>query len=78
MQSYQYRISHQRSSSEQFCNYGLMKMSEISYSKGMRWIDSQSKRLMHLKYLILETVHNTIFSIFSWHFIFMYTVLMKK
>ena len=37
-------------------------------SKGMCRIDSQLKRLIRLKYLILETPY-TFFSIFSWYFI---------
>ena len=32
----------------------------------MRWIDGQSKKLMQLKYLILETPH-TFFSKVSWN-----------
>ena len=48
-------------------------MSEVIPSKGMCWIDSQSKKeMIHLKYLILETPY-TYFSIFSWYFIFTYT-----
>ena len=42
----------------------------------MCWIDSQSKKLIHLKYLILETT-SSFFSIFSWHFSFMYTERLK-
>ena len=38
----------------------------------MCWIDSQSKKLLHLKYLILETAY-TIFAIFSWYFSFTHT-----
>ena len=37
----------------------------------MCWIGSQSKILIHLKYLIFETPY-TFFSIFSWHRSFMY------
>ena len=42
-------------------------------SKEMYWIDSQSKKLIHLKYLILETLKYTFFSIFSWYFSFTHT-----
>ena len=35
-------------------------------------IDSQLKKLMRLKYLILETPY-TFFSIFSWYFIVLHT-----
>ena len=42
-------------------------------SKGMCRIDSQLKRLIRLKYLILETPY-TFFSIFSWYFIVLHTV----
>ena len=35
----------------------------------MYWIDSQSKKLIHLKHLILELTY-TFFSIFSWYFKF--------
>ena len=49
-----------------------MKMSEIIPSKGMRWIDSQLKKMTHLKYLILQTPY-TYFSIFSWYFSFTHT-----
>ena len=42
-------------------------------SKGMCRIDSQSKKLIHLKYLILETPY-TFFSIFSWYFIVLHTL----
>ena len=38
----------------------------------MCWFDSQSKKLIHLKYLILETPY-TFFSIFSWYFSFTHT-----
>ena len=38
-------------------------------SKGMCRIDSQLKKLIRLKYLILETPY-TFFSIFSWYFSF--------
>ena len=38
----------------------------------MCWIDSQSKKLIHLKYLILETPY-TFFSIFSWNSSFTHT-----
>ena len=36
-------------------------------------IDSQLKKLIHLKYLILETPY-TFFSIFSWYFIVLHTL----
>ena len=36
-------------------------------------IDSQLKKLIRLKYLILETPY-TFFSIFSWHFIVLHTL----
>ena len=36
------------------------------------WIDNQSKKLIHLKYLILETAYN-FFSIFSWNSSFPHT-----
>ena len=42
-------------------------------SKGMCRIDSQSKKLIRLKYLILETPY-TFFSIFSWYFIVLHTL----
>ena len=42
-------------------------------SKGMCRIDSQSKKLIRLKYLILETPY-TFFSIFSWYFIVLQTL----
>ena len=41
-------------------------------SKTMCWIDNQSKKLVHLKHLILQTLYN-FFSLFSWHFNFMHT-----
>ena len=42
-------------------------------SKGVCRIDGQLKRLMRLKYLILETPY-TVFSIFSWYFIVLHTI----
>ena len=42
-------------------------------SKGMCRIDSKSKKLIRLKYLILETPY-TFFSIFSWYFIVLHTL----
>ena len=42
-------------------------------SKRMCRIDSQLKKLIHLKYLILETPYN-FFSIFSWYFIVLHTL----
>ena len=42
-------------------------------SKGMCRIDSQLKKLIRLKYLILETPY-TFFSIFSWYFIVLHTL----
>ena len=42
-------------------------------SKGMCRIDSQLKKLIRLKYLILETPY-TFFSIFNWYFIVLHTV----
>ena len=36
-------------------------------------IESQLKKLIRLKHLILETLH-TFFSIFSWYFIFLHTL----
>ena len=42
-------------------------------SRGMCRIDSQSKKLIRLKYLILETPY-TFFSIFSWYFIVLHTL----
>ena len=42
-------------------------------SKGMCRIDSQLKKLIRLKYLILETPY-TFFSIFSWYFIVFHTL----
>ena len=42
-------------------------------SRGMCRIDSQSKKLIRLKYLILETPY-TFFSIFSWYFIVLQTL----
>ena len=36
-------------------------------------IDSQLKKMIHLKYLILETPY-TFFSIFSWYFIVLHTL----
>ena len=41
-------------------------------SKGMCRIDNQLKKLIRLKYLILETPY-TFFSIFSWYFSFTHT-----
>ena len=38
----------------------------------MCWIDNQSKKLVHLKHLILQTPY-TFFSLFGWHFNFMHT-----
>ena len=50
------------------------KCLKSSYSsKGMCRIDSQLKKLIHLKYLILETLY-TFFSIFSWYFIVLHTL----
>ena len=41
-----------------------LKYLELLYSsKTMYWIDSQSKNLIHLKYVILETPYN--FSLYS-------------
>ena len=41
-----------------------LKYRELLYSsKTMYWIDSQSKNLIHLKYVILETPYN--FSLYS-------------
>ena len=42
-------------------------------SKGMCRIDNQLKKLIRLKYLILETPY-TFFSIFSWYFIVLHTL----
>ena len=42
-------------------------------SKGMCRIDSQLKKLIRLKYLILKTPY-TFFSIFSWYFIVLHTL----
>ena len=42
-------------------------------SKRMCRIDSQLKKLIRLKYLILETPY-TFFSIFSWYFIVLHTL----
>ena len=42
-------------------------------SKGMCRIDSQLKKMIRLKYLILETPY-TFFSIFSWYFIVLHTL----
>ena len=42
-------------------------------SKGMCRIDSQLKKLIRLKYLILETPY-TFFFIFSWYFIVLHTL----
>ena len=42
-------------------------------SKGMFRIDSPLKKLIRLKYLILETPY-TFFSIFSWYFIVLHTL----
>ena len=42
-------------------------------SKGMCRIGSQLKKLIRLKYLILETPY-TFFSIFSWYFIVLHTL----
>ena len=54
-------------------NYAIMvkwKCLKFLYSsKGMCRIDSQLKKLIRLKYLILETPY-TFFSIFSWYFSF--------
>ena len=64
-QRYECWIFQQRSSSEQIRNYSLMKCLKLLYwSKGMCWIDSQSKKLIHLKYLILKIPY-TFSSIFS-------------
>ena len=47
-----------------------IKCLQLLYSsKGMCRIDSQLKKLIRLKYLILETPY-TFFSIFSWYFSF--------
>ena len=54
-------------------SYLTLKYLKLLYSsKGMCWIDGQSKKLVHLKYLVLETPY-AFFSIFSWHFSFMHT-----
>ena len=45
----------------------------LHLSEGMCRIDSQLKKLIRLKYLILETAY-TSFSIFSWYFIVLYTL----
>ena len=42
-------------------------------SKRMSRIDRQFKKMIHLKYLILETLF-TFFSIFSWYFIVLHTL----
>ena len=42
-------------------------------SEGMCGIDSQLKKLIRLKYLILETAYSS-FSIFSWYFVVLYTL----
>ena len=52
------------------CHFSNSKL--LYLPKGICWIDSQSKKLIHLKYLILETPY-IFFSIFSWYFSFMYT-----
>ena len=50
------------------------KCLKLLYSwKRMCRIDSQLKKLIHLKYLILETPYN-FFSIFSWYFIVLHTL----
>ena len=50
------------------------KCLELLYSsKGICRIDSQSKKLIRLKYLILET-SCTFFSLFSWYFIALHTL----
>ena len=58
-------------------NSGIMvkwKCLKLLYSsKGMCWIDSQLKKLIHLKHLILETSY-TFFSIFCWYFIVVHTL----
>ena len=38
----------------------------------MCWIDCEPKKIIHLQYLILETLYILLF-IFSWHFSFMPT-----
>ena len=43
------------------------------YSSKVNKIDSQLKKLIRLKYLILETTY-TFFSIFSWHVIVLHTL----
>ena len=43
-------------------------------SKGMCRIDSQLKKLIRLKYLILETPY-TFFSIFSWYSVVLHTLI---
>ena len=45
----------------------------LYWSKGMCRIDNQLKKLIRLKYLILETPY-TFFSIFSWYFIVLHTL----
>ena len=42
-------------------------------SKGMCRIDSQSKKMIRLKYLILETPY-TFFSVFNWYISFTHTI----
>ena len=58
-------------------NFAIMvkwKCLKLLYlSKGMCKIDSQSKKWIRLKYLILETYY-TFFSIFSWYFIVLHTL----
>ena len=46
-------------------------------SKGMCRIDSQLKKLIRLKYLILETPY-TFFSIFKWYFIVLHTLNVRS
>ena len=51
----------------------FVKMTELYSSKGMCRIDSQIKKLIRLKDLILETPY-TFFSISSWYFIVLHTL----
>ena len=43
-------------------------------SKAMCGIESQFKKMIHLKYLVLETPY-TFFSIFSWYFSFTFNIV---
>ena len=61
--------SQQRSSSEHSEIMVKWKCLKLLYSsKGMHRINSELKKLIRLKYLIVETPY-TFFSIFSWYFI---------